>query len=102
MTDEQPRVDCVRYYTSPQRPTPNAGDRRTTKKHGLQIRVHARARDWNGRPFGFLVRSGRAVYEWRSPQDLEPWDRHFLSEEERQRHFPPEREPGYMQQRGAA
>lgn len=47
-----------------QRRKPRIGDRRTTKKHGLQIRVvttHS----------GMWVRSGsRYVYEWRKPSEL--------------------------------
>lgn len=92
----------VRYYTSTARRTPQAGDRRVTKKHGLQIRVQVRAKDWKGQPFGFLVRSGRPVFEWCAPQDLASWDRHHLTPEEKAKHFPPEREAGYMQMRGAA
>lgn len=102
MASAAPCVTRVRYFSTPTRRAPQAGDRRVTKKHGLQIRIHVRAKDWQGRPFGFLVRGGRPVYEWCEPQHLPAWDRHFLSPEEKAKHFPPEREPGYMQGRGAA
>jgi hypothetical protein len=49
---------------APQRKKPKVGDRRTTKKHGLQIRVV----ETHG---GMWVRSGsRYRYEWRKPADL--------------------------------
>lgn len=101
MSMETSRVDSVRYYSA-SKPKPREGDRRTTKAHGLQIRIHVRARDFKGQPFGFLMRGGRPVFEWCEPRHLPEWDRHWLTPDERQEHFPPEREPGYMQQRGAA
>lgn len=101
MSAELSRVDSVRYY-GPAKRKPQEGDRRVTKAHGLQIRIHARAKDFKGQPFGLLMRSGRPVFEWCEPQHLPKWDRHHLTPEERRRYFPPEREPGYMQQRGAA
>jgi hypothetical protein len=105
MMDTQPaevcRVDSVRYF-GPTKPKPREGDRRVTKAHGLQIRIHVRAKDNQERPLGRLVRSGRPVFEWCEPQHLPKWDRHWLTPDELQKHFPPERELGYMQQRGAA
>lgn len=97
----RPRVTSVRYLPA-SGPKPCVGDRRVTKKHGLQIRVQCRALDWTGAPIGLLVRGGRPVFEWREPQHLAKWDRYLLSPDEMARYFPPEREAGYMQQRGAA
>lgn len=49
---------------APQRRKPKIGDRRTTKKHGLQIRV---VETHNG----MWVRNGsRYRYEWRKPSEL--------------------------------
>lgn len=95
------RVDSVRYY-GPTKRKPQAGDRRITKAHGLEVRIHVRAKDFSGQPYGFLMRNGRPVFEWCKPQHLPKWDRHYLTQTEMQKYFPPEREPGYMQQRGAA
>jgi hypothetical protein len=83
-------------FASP-RKRPKPGDRRVTKAHGLQIRVLVR--DSHGR---YVVSSGRPVFEWRRPADLAPRDRWMLTPDERAEHCPPEQEPGYMQQRGAA
>lgn len=96
-----PSVTRIHVYKD-SRPKPQEGDRRVTKKYGLQIRVQARAKDWSGKPIGLLVRGGRPVFEWCEPKHLATWDRHHLTPEEMARHFPPEREPGYMQGRGAA
>lgn len=101
-TADTPHVTKIRFFTTPVRRKPQAGDRRVTKKYGLQIRVHARAKDGNGKPFGLLVRGGRPVFDWVEPRYLASWDRHYLTPEEMQKYFPPEREPGYMQGRGAA
>lgn len=60
------------------RPSPKVGDTRITKRHGLQIRVWTRAKDALGRPYASVVSRGRPVYAWRSPADLDPWDRHML------------------------
>lgn len=98
---ERPLVKSVRYMP-PSRPKARAGDRRVTKKHGLQIRVQCRAYDLSGAPIGLLVHGGRPVFEWREPQLLAKFDRHLLTDAEKERYFPPEREASYMQQRGAA
>lgn len=87
---------------APQRPKPRPGDRRTTKKHGLQIRTWDRAIDGSGKPYAYVVSYNRPRFSWTCPQDLAPWDRHYLTPEERAKFFPPEREAGYMQMRGAA
>lgn len=65
------RVTNVRYWTSKPRKKPKAGDRRVTKKHGLQIRVHQRSN-------GCLVMGGGHryyLYEWCKPEDLSDWDK---------------------------
>lgn len=49
---------------APQRRRPQIGDRRTTKKHGLQVRVV----ETHG---GMWVKSGsRYRYDWRQPREL--------------------------------
>lgn len=97
----EPRIDSVRFFTGKVRKQPKAGDRRVTKAHGLQIRVHIRARDTRGNPMGMVCSNGRPLFDWCKPQHLAPWDRHYLSPDELAEYFPPEREPGYMQMRGA-
>lgn len=80
----RPHVVRVRYYTGSSKPKPKAGDRRTTKMHGLQIRVQCMARDFRtGAPIGRIVRAGRPVFDWRKPIELDPWDYHLLTEAER-------------------
>jgi hypothetical protein len=46
------------FSTAKPRKRPKAGDRRTTKKHGEQVRLHVRH---NG---AFVVSGSRYVYEW--------------------------------------
>ncbi len=85
----RPHAVLVRYYTGASKPKPKAGDRRTTKTHGLQIRVQCMARDFRtGAPIGRIVRNGRPVFDWRKPLELDPWDYHHLTEAERA-HLPP-------------
>ena len=72
----------------PKRPKPKAGDRRTTKAHGLQIRVHEMAVGPRGAPIGRTFRGGRPCLIWMSPSDLSTWDRHHLSAAERATYFP--------------
>lgn len=85
----KPRVVSVRYYTSSSKPKPKAGDRRTTKAHGLQIRVQCMARDFmTGKPLGRMVSNGRPVFGWRKPIELDPWDYYLLTADERA-HLPP-------------
>lgn len=65
--------------SGPTRKPPRAGDRRTTKKHGLQIRVHVRSQ-------GMLMMGGGHRYylfEWRKPADLETCDQNLLTADER-------------------
>ncbi len=65
------------------RSKPQAGDRRTTKKHGLQIRVQCMSRNPNGTPRGRMVSNGRPVFDWRRPDQLDEWDLHHLTQVER-------------------
>lgn len=65
------------------RSKPQAGDRRTTKKHGLQIRVQCMARSINGKPMGRMVSGSRPVFAWRKPVELDEWDLHHLTQPER-------------------
>ncbi|KVD71815.1 hypothetical protein WK57_30460 [Burkholderia ubonensis] len=52
----------VRY--GPARKKPRVGDRRTTKKHGEQIRVFRMARDMRGNIIGYDCTGGRQLYDW--------------------------------------
>lgn len=77
-------VISVRYYRGPvPRPRPRAGDRRVTKKHGLQIRLPVFAKDHCGRVIGLVVNRGHSVFEWCTPSEVvaRGYDQ-FLSEEE--------------------
>lgn len=67
----------------PQRPRPKAGDRRTTEKNGLEIRVQAMARNQRGEPIGRMVSNGRPMFDWCKPRNLEKWDRYHLTAAER-------------------
>lgn len=74
----------IHISTTAERPKPKAGDRRTTKRHGLQIRVQCMARDFSGKnPVGRVVQNGRPVFDWRRPDQLDAWDHHHLTTEER-------------------
>lgn len=59
----------------PQRKKPRAGDRRETKKHGVQIRVH----ETHGG--AMVVSNGRYMYDWVSLDD--PRANMYLTFEER-------------------
>lgn len=78
----RPHVKSMRVIYGEPRKKPKAGDRRTTKTHGVQIRVQSMARDWQGRPIGRIVSNGRPCFDWRVPCDLEPWDHHLLTAQE--------------------
>lgn len=86
----------ITISTTPQRKQPHPGDLRTTKKHGLQVRVPT---PW---PEGRMLRpGGRLRFEWVSPTEACLIGYAHLVPEE---HRPPV-DPypaGYMQQRGAA
>jgi len=79
MNQPKPKITSIRYYTTKIRKQPKVGDARVTKKHGLQIRVWARAKCFaSGKPIGFLVSNGRPVFEWVKPKDIAPWDAYLL------------------------
>jgi hypothetical protein len=48
----------------PTRKKPRVGDRRTTKKHGEQIRVFKMVTDMRGNVIGYDCTGGRQRYEW--------------------------------------
>lgn len=79
----RPHVTSVRVTYGEPRKTPKVGDRRTTKAHGVQIRVQRMARDWQGKPIGRIVSGGRPCFDWRTPCELDPWDHYLLTAEER-------------------
>lgn len=54
----------MRIVVVSSRPRPRIGDRRCTKKHGLQIRVAETSRGM------WVLRNGRPAYEWRSLAEL--------------------------------
>lgn len=70
------------HVLKPQKPQPRAGDRRTTKKHGEQIRVQDMATGFgaaHSMPIGRVVRAGRPVFSWVNPMAVERWDVHLLT-----------------------
>lgn len=48
----------------PARKKPKFGDRRTTKKHGEQIRVFRMVRDTRGNVIGYDCTGGSQKYDW--------------------------------------
>lgn len=60
-------VRCF-YSAGRPKPKPKMGDRRTTKKHGEQVRVPVVVRHGPYRG-AWVVRSGRQCYEWVSPEE---------------------------------
>lgn len=78
-------VISIRFSSGPVRKKPRAGDRRTTKKHGLQIRQPTLAKDHLGRVIGFDCTGGRQNYEWVSPRDLHPlYHCHLTAQEKKE------------------
>lgn len=74
-------VTSIHFYSGPApRPKPKAGDRRTTKKHGQQVRVHRRS-------CGMMMMGGGHRYylfEWRTPAELiGTLDEHLLTTQDR-------------------
>lgn len=67
----------ITISTTPQRKRPKEGDRRVTKKHGLQIRIQCRTSS------GLQVQNGRPVFDWRTLDQLEPRDFTYLTAAER-------------------
>lgn len=58
----------IHITTSPPRKEPFAGERRTTKKHGEQIRVQ----EYSDMYRAWIVNSnGKPRYKWVKPEDLE-------------------------------
>jgi len=72
----------ITFTTAPQHKKPKAGDRRTTKKYGLQIRVQCMAKRPDGKPLGRMVQNGRPVFDWRRLDQLDAWDLHHLTNDE--------------------
>jgi hypothetical protein len=70
--------------TTQARERPKTGDRRITKKHGLQIRIPERHNGMH------VVAHGRPCYVWCKPADLPALYRYLLSDAERKLFFPPE------------
>jgi hypothetical protein len=83
--DIQPLDGIVRIHISygPTRKKPKHGDRRTTKKHGEQIRVFKMARDFRGNIIGHDCTGGRQLYEWVPLADAHKHmaDHHWTPEE---------------------
>ncbi|SAL01636.1 hypothetical protein AWB80_08172 [Caballeronia pedi] len=68
----------------PTRKKPRVGDRRTTKKHGTQVRVMKMARDGRGNIIGHDCTGGRQLYEWVSLEDAaKQGNSYLLTREER-------------------
>lgn len=90
----------IHFLAAQPRRKPRTGDLRTTKAHGLQVRIPERVESGPNRG-AYVTRSGRQGYVWVSP-----------AEARRQgfgRYVPPDVPPGagcrpmgYMHQRGAA
>lgn len=78
----------IRIHISygPARKVPRVGDRRTTKKHGEQIRVYRMARNSRGVVIGYNCTNGRQQYDWVPLADaLKHGLSHHLTLEERER-----------------
>lgn len=54
----------IHIISGKQRKKPKHGDRRTTKKHGEEIRVFKMARDMRGNIIGYDCTGGSQRYEW--------------------------------------
>lgn len=68
----------------PTRKKPRVGDRRTTKKHGEQIRVFRMARDARGNVIGYDCTGGSQKYDWVPLRDAAKHGvAHYLTAEER-------------------
>lgn len=64
-------ITSIRFYSGSARKTPKVGDKRVTKKYGLQFRI---PEYHNGMR---VVSSGRPCYVWCKPEDLPPLYRHL-------------------------
>ena len=76
-------VTRIHFITGRPRPVQRTGDRRTTKKHGLQIRIPAYVHDSLGRRVGYDCTGGRQRYEWVSVDKLPADYLYLLTPEER-------------------
>jgi hypothetical protein len=65
----------IHITTSPQRKKPKTGDIRTTKKHGMQIRIPYKIDGM------YIVSNGRQLYEWVKPEDLPNLYKHLAPKE---------------------
>jgi hypothetical protein len=82
----------IRIHISygPARKKPRVGDRRTTKKHGEQIRVFRMARNSRGDVIGYDCTGGSQKYDWVPLADAAKHRvEHHLTPEERERFAPP-------------
>jgi len=59
----------ITISTEPQRKKPKTGDMRTTKKHGLQVRIPKMVKLFGG-ALAYDCTGGRQNYEWISPSQL--------------------------------
>lgn len=64
------------------RKEPFAGERRTTKKHGEQIRVQ----EYSDVYKAWVVANGKPCYKWVCPEDLEPMYHQYLTKEEKRKY----------------
>ena len=75
----------IHISTGPIRKKPRIGDRRTTKKHGQQIRILSVVRDHvTGRIMGYDCTGGRQRYEWVTLDKLPAIYHYLLTQEERE------------------
>lgn len=90
----------IHISSGPVRRKPRTGDLRTTKKHGLQVRIPERVQHGPDRG-AYIKRSGRLSYVWVSPaQAREQGYGHLVPSGVA---VPADSYPaGYMQQRGSA
>lgn len=71
----------IHITTAQQRPRQQTGDRRTTKKHGEQIRLPVMVKNSRGEPIGYDCTGGRQNYEWVSVEKVpDRW--HYLLKQE--------------------
>lgn len=75
-------VTSIIISSAPARPKPKTGDRRVTKKHGLQIRIPQVCTFGPGRG-AHVYNNGRPCLEWAKPHELPALYHHYLTAEER-------------------
>jgi len=71
----------IQITTAPQRRRPKTGDRRTTKKHGEQIRLPVMVHNSRGEPVGYDCTGGRQNYHWVSVDKVPARWRYLLKRE---------------------